>query len=291
MIAVRYKRVAYLETDIGQTEFTPSGLISLHVIDSPILGPPYTHQHMRPKRSYFFGSLTARDDPSYYVMCISQLIRLYQEEYDRDEEDLVPLVVNTHGWIHGLGYDLLLNIIRDAAPTDIFALEDPDAPPRNLPMSFLMDIQQQSDENGMRAPTTVRSLQCHRAAGDTTIMSRYVAKDMRLLAFTSYMHQNTKSFGQLHSAWWSFNVPLVNRRPWALDWQQGLPKGIWILHNHVAFEHILYALNGSIVGLLGEIPNSDQQQEEKTLDEQEKSQKNAMVRVDLMNVGVFAIRC
>lgn len=29
----RYKRVAYLDTDVGQSEFTPPGLLSLTVID------------------------------------------------------------------------------------------------------------------------------------------------------------------------------------------------------------------------------------------------------------------
>lgn len=39
----KHKRIAYLETDVGQCEFTPSGLVSLHVIDAPIFGPPHTH--------------------------------------------------------------------------------------------------------------------------------------------------------------------------------------------------------------------------------------------------------
>lgn len=29
----RHKRVAFLDTDVGQTEFTPSGLLSLTVVD------------------------------------------------------------------------------------------------------------------------------------------------------------------------------------------------------------------------------------------------------------------
>ena len=34
----RYQRVAFLECDVGQTEFTPPGIVSLTIIDTPILG-------------------------------------------------------------------------------------------------------------------------------------------------------------------------------------------------------------------------------------------------------------
>lgn len=34
----RYKQVAYLDCDIGQTELTPPGLVSLHILSEPILG-------------------------------------------------------------------------------------------------------------------------------------------------------------------------------------------------------------------------------------------------------------
>lgn len=37
-LLLRYTRVAYLECDPGQTEFTPPGLLSLHLIDKPIIG-------------------------------------------------------------------------------------------------------------------------------------------------------------------------------------------------------------------------------------------------------------
>ena len=36
--------VFFLECDVGQTEFTPPGVISLSRVDKPLLGPPFTHQ-------------------------------------------------------------------------------------------------------------------------------------------------------------------------------------------------------------------------------------------------------
>ncbi len=35
--------MVYLDTDLGQPEFTPAGLVSLHVISSPVFGPSFMH--------------------------------------------------------------------------------------------------------------------------------------------------------------------------------------------------------------------------------------------------------
>lgn len=37
-MGVRYEQVAYLDTDLGQPEFTPPGLVSLTVLNTPVLG-------------------------------------------------------------------------------------------------------------------------------------------------------------------------------------------------------------------------------------------------------------
>ena len=34
----KYKRVALLDCDIGQTEFTPPGIVSLNLVETPLLG-------------------------------------------------------------------------------------------------------------------------------------------------------------------------------------------------------------------------------------------------------------
>lgn len=36
-------RIAVLDCDIGQPEFTPCGMVSLTIVTEPILGPPFTH--------------------------------------------------------------------------------------------------------------------------------------------------------------------------------------------------------------------------------------------------------
>lgn len=35
-----YRRVAFLECDLGQTEFTPPGMVALNVVEQPVFGIP-----------------------------------------------------------------------------------------------------------------------------------------------------------------------------------------------------------------------------------------------------------
>ena len=37
-----YPKVAFLECDVGQAEFTPFGVIALNLVDEPIIGKPST---------------------------------------------------------------------------------------------------------------------------------------------------------------------------------------------------------------------------------------------------------
>lgn len=34
----RYRRVAFLECDLGQSEFTPAGMVALTIVDKPLFG-------------------------------------------------------------------------------------------------------------------------------------------------------------------------------------------------------------------------------------------------------------
>lgn len=39
-LSTSFKRVAFLECDVGQTEFTPPGIIALNVLEHPVFGMP-----------------------------------------------------------------------------------------------------------------------------------------------------------------------------------------------------------------------------------------------------------
>lgn len=243
-----------METDVGQTEFSPAGIIALHVLDSPILGPPFTHQNIASKRSHYFGAATARDDPNYYMRIVRQLIstwkRHYNEQLDIDLIDQVPLVVNTHGWLKGLGYDLLVGIIDMVGPTNVFATQGPTP---SFPPTFATDIMPSSDGN---IQPKLHYIENTALTKGSRVVSKFHPADLRTLALISYMHQDLTHFGQPNKPWWNFKTCLVERLPWSLDWRTGLDTGIWVLSQDVKLKHLLYALNASIVALISSDPSS-----------------------------------
>ncbi|XP_047336602.1 polynucleotide 5'-hydroxyl-kinase NOL9 [Impatiens glandulifera] len=120
----RYKKVAYLDTDVGQTEFTPPGFLSLTVIDkiTPDLMVPCLKT---PDKCYFFGDISSKRDPNMYLKYIFALYDYYRKVYcvgstDGNHRNIgVPLVVNTPGWVKGIGYDLLVDILKYICPTHV----------------------------------------------------------------------------------------------------------------------------------------------------------------------------
>ncbi|KAE8593251.1 hypothetical protein XENTR_v10019046 [Xenopus tropicalis] len=92
--------VGYLDCDLGQTEFTPPGCISLLSITEPVLGPPFTHQQEAQKMVYF-GETSCEQDMERFVESVKYVITSYK----RDE----PLLINTMGWVKGMSIYILIN--------------------------------------------------------------------------------------------------------------------------------------------------------------------------------------
>ena len=103
---------AYLDTDIGQTEFTPPGFVSLVLLHTtePMLGPALPFWR-KPVLSYYLGDVSPRDMPNMYTAAIFKLIEYYQNTLSPSHHRL-PLVVNTQGWVKGMGLELLNRIIH-----------------------------------------------------------------------------------------------------------------------------------------------------------------------------------
>ena len=136
----RHKRVAFLECDVGQTEFTPSGVVSMAFVTQPLIGnantcwfcmcfylsvfraSQYTPAGSRKvclgaslllnwlymlssRRAYFIGDNSPMQQPDLYVCSINSLI-----EYFISRKEPMPLIVNTCGWLRGRSRYSLLNI-------------------------------------------------------------------------------------------------------------------------------------------------------------------------------------
>uniref|UniRef100_A0A8B9JH85 Polynucleotide 5'-hydroxyl-kinase NOL9 n=1 Tax=Astyanax mexicanus TaxID=7994 RepID=A0A8B9JH85_ASTMX len=89
--------VEYLECDLGQTEFTPPGCLSLSTVTEPLLGPPFTHQR-EPDHMVFYGQTDCQVDLDRYLDSLKTLWRHYGGEN--------PIVINTMGWVKGQALSL-----------------------------------------------------------------------------------------------------------------------------------------------------------------------------------------
>ncbi|KAF9127477.1 Polynucleotide 5'-hydroxyl-kinase grc3 [Mortierella sp. 14UC] len=268
----RYRKVAFIECDIGQSEFTPVGMVALHIIETPALGAPFTHPR-QPYRAFFVGNSTPRDDPDYYMACLKELVKTYYSEVshtrlwdesddyhsDDDEEEHIPLIINTQGWIKGMGYDLLIQLLDYTAPSHIFGFHSPSNGDSNLPPSFFSTIRDQALAAGRDQPTFLYVAAV--VLGDDSNLSpftKYHPADHRALALLSYFYLkqdnglggDTENGNRLN---WDFTQALVVRQPWCWDWTYA--KGVWVLFDQVPPSQILYALNASLVALTGDKEN------------------------------------
>ena len=127
----RKQYVAILDLDSGQPELSPPGLLTLSIISKPIVSDPPMHLVSNGKgengvvehvvASYFFGDVTSKSDPDTYIHMANKLICKYQEfiASGGDEYKTIPLLVNTDGWVKGLGFEILSAIVGICNPAHI----------------------------------------------------------------------------------------------------------------------------------------------------------------------------
>ncbi|KAK3211211.1 hypothetical protein Dsin_015917 [Dipteronia sinensis] len=117
----RYRKIAHLDADVGQPEFTAPGFLSLTVVDKPTPGILIFIFC----RSFYFGDVSSKRDPTTYLKYIFTLYDYYRKEYcmlnnsESPGRIELPLVVNTPGWVKGMGYDILVDILRYITPTNV----------------------------------------------------------------------------------------------------------------------------------------------------------------------------
>nr|CAB3264398.1 polynucleotide 5'-hydroxyl-kinase NOL9-like [Phallusia mammillata] len=184
----RFSHVYYLECDVGQTEFTPSGMLSVTKIKNttPLLGPPFTHQ-WKPLYSCFYGNNNPSGDPDRYMDCIEFLLSCLCKNLN-DQLD-GPLIINTMGWIRALGLQLLVDTIRISHPTHVVQFLS-DNKSRN---AVALTPEVVSVANGWMTAPTKRTqnqkythLQINHKYSIPEVI-KYMAPDMRNLALLSYL--------------------------------------------------------------------------------------------------------
>ncbi|KAJ2807769.1 Polynucleotide 5'-hydroxyl-kinase grc3 [Coemansia helicoidea] len=129
----RFGRAFYMETDLGQPELAPPGVLSLTMLDGPLLGPPFTHTgQTAPYHAVYMGVTTPKNDPDRYADAVQRLAAAYRDHaaaarMAHEDAPVVPLVVNTQGWLKGLGLDLHYSLCEAVRPTNYIQVYDPAA--------------------------------------------------------------------------------------------------------------------------------------------------------------------
>ncbi|GJQ09213.1 hypothetical protein GpartN1_g1004.t1 [Galdieria partita] len=119
-----HRHVWLLDTDLGQSETMPPGMVSLVEIKSFFQSTPLTHEIYDSAMSYFIGVVTPRERPQIYREAIQ---RLALEMHVRASRTGGPCVINTHGWTTGLGLTILQFLFQLLHPTDVVQLEVKDS--------------------------------------------------------------------------------------------------------------------------------------------------------------------
>ncbi|KAH9936896.1 uncharacterized protein BXZ73DRAFT_89349 [Epithele typhae] len=220
----RFQRVAYLECDLGQSEFTPGGMVAIHILESPVFGPSFTHPSV-PYASHYAGTTSPRTSPSFYLESIQALVQLYHLDVENatlDEDAMsdvddngritssIPLVVNTMGWTKGLGADLARRVEENVEPSHIFAFDTHRDEELTYPRAAY--------DGPMNV--SLRTLECISLTQQSTT---FTAADHRNLNLLSYFHAvfptspSTSPYPSLTATKWSTSLPLCAQPPFELD--------------------------------------------------------------------------
>jgi polynucleotide 5'-hydroxyl-kinase GRC3/NOL9 len=201
--------------------------------------------------------------PDEYLAAIHQLVEHYRYEiqYPTSEASSsrsIPLVVNTQGWVKGLGEDLLRSIELMVQPTHIFGFDNPtydlpeggggwtnSPPPVASDLPGVYDTRSSSQQVFTLEPAPISPLQ-----------ARHTPADLRILSTISYFHANLCN--TLRETW-NFASPLIAIPPWEVDLGGTSIEQVYLIgegSDGIIREDLPLALNGSIVALLEVLDNS-----------------------------------
>jgi len=198
-----------------------------------------------PERCFFYGDISSKRDPTAYSKFIFALYDYYRKVYCQSDlsespgNTGVPLIVNTPGWVKGIGYDLLVDMLKYISPTHVVKICI-SAESKNLPAgAFWLDEGQ--DATGML-------IEINSARQDSLKRSVLVHKDARLLRDLRIMAYFRQCFSS------DLSITTIKELAYALAAHPPyeIPMSsikIKHLHCQVPNTEVFYSLNATIVGL------------------------------------------
>lgn len=229
--------VAFLDLDPGQPEYSPSGEVSLVHMRSCNLGVPFTHPTvMSPEgdrliRAHHVGRVSLKDDPGHYLKCAMDLLHHYT--LLKLQYPACPLVVNCSGWVLGSGLEVLTELIRHWAFTNIIYTS------KLGPLEVVETLA----ESAYKAGTPF-----HTVASQSCQTTTRTAADLRIMQTLSYFHLDEPEARFLR-----WNPSLINEIEPVVVRYSGPRQdifGILTIGEEQGPEYLATILEGFVVGLV-----------------------------------------
>ncbi|WVQ73325.1 hypothetical protein IAR50_002893 [Cryptococcus sp. DSM 104548] len=278
----KYERVAWLECDLGQGEFGCGGVVGLWVVERPVFvpGPPFTHPST-PVRAHYLGTYTPLTCPDEYISSIRLLLSHFKYELQfpssssnasTKNSNVLPLIVNTQGWVKGLGEELLRGIEVMAEPTHVYEFEAPVQDGFSAPgwtQSPLWSTTQlpydpSNPTSGLESDVRGKKTYKLEAAPVSPLQARYTPSDFRVLSTLTYFYSSLPSNPSSIPSW-DFS-PLATVPPYQVllsSVQEAALRKVYLIgegSEGVVPEDIGLALNGAVVALVEE-SSADEEEE------------------------------
>lgn len=248
------KKIVFINLDLGQSECTPSGCISLNLIETPFLGPNFTELRT-PYYQIYIGDVNVANCVTRYLKAVKILVNRLKSD---SKISNFPVIVNTMGFCKGIGMDIALSIIRLFQPTNVVQIMS-----KKVRNNFENDLTKDAAEQ--RSSWTVHdadneielSYNFHRinavdemhGNAETFNMQPYQKRDLVMLAYLSEITKgkHTKSF--------KFTMPSIND---ITPYKAPLSSlYLSLTQTGVPLTHVLAAMNGNIVALCGYDPSAE----------------------------------
>ncbi|KAF3911621.1 hypothetical protein AA313_de0201195 [Arthrobotrys entomopaga] len=250
------RAIVYLDLDPGQPSFTPPCMLSLHRITSPVVSPSFAaFTSTEIIKQHHIGYTSPREDPKYYLRCARDLVHEYRRLVEGGEK--LTLVVNTCGWIKGMGRELLQELVLICEPTDMAGLGDvdgvfaeiiPQAAVKNVRKHILEAAAAVSNSNSSNG-TSIKN-----GGGNAQQQQQqFTPADLRMLQTIAYFHHLPKKPAAAAAQTVSFDFENhLTAVPPLLAGYKGAGKvidGITVLDADITAEYAFTAINATIVAI------------------------------------------
>lgn len=116
------KHIYYVDLDPGQPEMSTPGVVSVHLIHSPLESPTYMNvgRHDQVVMSSV-GGTNMSVNPKMYIENCRYIIERLKDHRDEHHSN-APIFINTMGHIRNVGLAMLMDLIKISRPTDLVVL-------------------------------------------------------------------------------------------------------------------------------------------------------------------------